>query len=150
MPAHKKNVSKVAKSADKKNAEVISKLGEDAVFARVNANLGSYFRLTCYDGDKTVELLGSPRGLFKQKKAQIRFARDDIVVLSSMPSRGSDISQIIALINKKEAQELYKDGRIHTSVYKAPLAFGAEGEAVSDDIFDRSEEVEGELDVDEI
>ena len=150
MPAHKKTISKVAKSAEKKNADAISNLGEDAVFARVNANLGSYFRLTCHDGDKTVELLGSPRGLFKQKKAQIRFARDDIVVLSSMPARGSDISQIIALIGKKDAQQLYKDGRIHKSVYQAPPSFGAEGEPVSDDIFDRSEEVEGEFEIDDI
>jgi hypothetical protein len=149
MPAHKKTISKVAKSASKKNTEVVAQLGADAIFARVTANLGSYFRLTCHDGEKTVEILGSPRGLFKQRKAQIRFTRDDIVVLSSMPSRGSEISEIIALLSKKDAQELYKDERIHASVYNAPPSFGAE-EAVGDDIFDRSGEVEEEMNIDDI
>jgi hypothetical protein len=149
MPAHKKTVSKVAQSASKKNTEVVAHLGADAIFARVNANLGSYFRLTCFDGVKQVEILGSPRGLFKQRKAQIRFERDDIVVLSSMPSRGSEISEIIALLSKKDAQQLFKDNLIHKSIYNAPPAFGeADGEAVSDDIFDRSGEVEGEGDMD--
>jgi len=132
MPAHKKTISKVAQSASKKNTAVVSQLGDDAIFARVDSNLGSYFRLTCYDGIKMVEILGSPRGLFKQRKAQIRFARDDIVVLSNMPSRASEISEIIALLGKKEAQDLYKDGRIHKSVYQTPSL----AEEVTDDIFD--------------
>ena len=132
MPAHKKTISKVAQSASKKNTAVVSQLGDDAIFARVDSNLGSYFRLTCYDGIKMVEILGSPRGLFKQRKAQIRFARDDIVVLSNMPSRASEISEIIALLGKKEAQDLYKEGRIHKSVYQTPSL----AEEVTDDIFD--------------
>ena len=135
MPAHKKTMSKVAQSAANKNKTVLAQLSDEAIFARVNANLGSYFRLTVPDGTKTIELLGSPRGLFKQRKAQIRFARDDIVVLSSMPSRASEISEIIALLGKKDAQQLYKDGRIHKNVYQAPPAFGAV-EAPEDDFFD--------------
>lgn len=143
MPAHKKTMSKVAQSASKKNTEVVAQLGADAVFARVNANLGSYFRLTCFDGVKEVEILGSPRGLFKQRKAQIRFARDDLVVLSSMPSRASEISEIIALLGKKDAQDLYNDGRIHKSIYQAPCS----GEEVTDDIFDYADE---EVNIDSI
>ena len=143
MPAHKKTMSKVAQSASKKNTEVVAQLGSDAVFARVNANLGSYFRLTCFDGIKEVEILGSPRGLFKQRKAQIRFARDDVVVLSSMPSRASEISEIIALLNKKDAQDLYNDGRIHKSIYQTPSL----GEEVVDDIFDYADE---EVNIDSI
>jgi hypothetical protein len=50
---------------------------------------------------------------------------------------------------KKDAQELYKDERIHASVYNAPPSFGAE-EAVGDDIFDRSGEVEEEMNIDDI
>lgn len=150
MPAHKKTISKVAQSASKKNTEVVARLGAEAVFARVNANLGSYFRLTCFDGVKEIEILGSPRGLFKQRKAQIRFGRDDIVVLSSLPSRASEISEIIALLDKKDAQKLYNDGRIHKSVYQAPHSFGEGEVTVSDDIFDRTEEVDGDLDVDGI
>lgn len=141
MPAHKKTMSKVAQSASNKNKTVVAKLGDEAIFARVNANLGSYFRLTVHDGEKTIELLGSPRGLFKQRKAQIRFARDDIVILSSMPSRASEISEIIALLCKKDAQQLYKDGRIHKNVYQAPPSFGA-AEAPEDDFFDYTDVVE--------
>jgi hypothetical protein len=144
MPAHKKMMSKVAQSASNKNKMVVSQLGEDAIFARVNSNLGSYFRLTVHDGEKMVELLGSPRGLFKQRKAQIRFARDDIVVLSSMPSRASEISEIIALLAKKDAQELYKDGRIHKNVYQTPPAFGAAPPEEADDFFDYTDVVEEE------
>jgi hypothetical protein len=141
MPAHKKTISKVAQSASKKNATVVSQLGDDAIFARVDSNLGSYFRLSCHDGIKMVEILGSPRGLFKQRKAQIRFSRDDIVILSSMPSRSSEITEIIALLGKKEAQELYNDGRIHKNVYQAPLSFGTIGtstapELTEEDLFD--------------
>ena len=143
MPAHKKTMSKVAQSASNKNKTVVAELGAEAIFARVNANLGAYFRLTVHDGEKTRELLGSPRGLFKQKKAQIRFARDDIVVLSSMPSRASEISEIIALLGKKDAQQLYKDGHIHKSVYQAPPAFGAAPpEDAEDDFFDYTGVVE--------
>ena len=138
MPAHKKTISKVAQSASKKNTAVVSQLGDDAIFARVDSNLGSYFRLSCYDGIKMVEILGSPRGLFKQRKAQIRFARDDIVVLSNMPSRASEISEIIALLGKKEAQDLYKEGRIHKGVYQTPSL----AEETSEDIFDYTEEVD--------
>lgn len=144
MPAHKKTMSKVAQSAANKNKTVVAQLGDEAIFARVNANLGSYFRLTVHDGAKTVELLGSPRGLFKQRKAQIRFARDDIVILSSMPSRASEISEIIALLGKKDAQQLYKDGRIHKSVYQAPPAFGAAETDEADDFFDYTDVVEEE------
>lgn len=149
MPAHKKTLSKVAQSASKKNTAVVSQLGEDAIFARVDSNLGSYFRLSSYDGIKMVEILGSPRGLFKQRKAQIRFARDDIVILSSMPSRASEISEIIALLSKKEAQDLYKDGRIHKSVYQTPSL----AEEASEDIFDYAEaeaEAEEEVNIDSI
>jgi hypothetical protein len=144
MPAHKKTMSKVAQSASNKNKTVVAQLGAESIFARVNSNLGSYFRLTVHDGEKTIELLGSPRGLFKQKKAQIRFARDDIVVLSSMPSRASEISEIIALLGKKDAQQLYKDGHIHKSVYQAPPAFGgaAPPEDAEDDFFDYTGVVE--------
>lgn len=136
MPAHKKTMSKVAQSAANKNKTVVSQLGEGAIFARVNSNLGSYFRLSCHDGVKMVELLGSPRGLFRNRKSQIRFSRDDIVVLSSMPSRASEISEIIALLGKKDAQDLYKEGRIHKGVYQAPPSFTSTAEAPEGDFFD--------------
>ena len=155
MPAHKKPISKVAQSASKKNAILISQLHtmSDVVFARIGSNLGSYFRITCHNGENTVELLGSPRGLFKQRRAQIRFTRDDIVVLSGMPSRASDISEIIALLGKKEAQQLYKDGRIHKSIYQAPPSFGEtvpEDLNGNDDIFDYTDVADEEMKIDDI
>jgi hypothetical protein len=151
MPAHKKTMSKVAQSASKKNTIVVSQLDTmpDAVFARIGSNLGSYFRLTCHNGVNTVELLGSPRGLFKQRRAQIRFARDDIVVLSGMPSHASDITEIIALLGKKEAQQLYKDGRIHKSIYQTPPSIG-ETAPNDDDVFDYTDVVNEEMNIDNL
>jgi hypothetical protein len=143
MPAHKKTLSKVAQSATKKNTAVLMNLDEmpGAVIARIDANLGSYFRLTYHNGETTTQILGSPRGLFKQRKAQIRFSRDDIVVISSVPSRASDITEIIALLSKKDAQDLYTKGRIHKNVYSAPSAWSAvESAAVEDDLFDYTTE----------
>jgi len=113
---HKKN--QMAISAEKKNNTLIAQVikGKEAVFARIDANLGSYFRLTIHNGNTPIQILGSPRGLFKQRKAQIRFSRNDIVLLECMPT-GSTISEIVALVSKSEAKELYKEGRIHKAVY---------------------------------
>lgn len=150
MPAHKKTISKMAKSASKKNSAVITNLSEDSIIARIDANLGSYFRLTYHDNTKPIQILGSPRGLFKQRKAQIRFSANDLVVLSGIPSASSDISEIIALLSKKDAQDLYKDGRIHSSIYTTGQK---EGVSEEDNFFDYAEaepEAEGELDIDTI
>ena len=115
MP-HKKN--QMAISAEKKNKDLVMKIigGKEAVFARIDANLGSYFRLTIHNGNTPIQILGSPRGLFKQRKAQIRFSRNDIVLLECMPT-GSTISEIVGLVSKAEAKELYNEGRIHKAVY---------------------------------
>ena len=115
MP-QKKN--QMAISAEKKNKDLVMKIigGKEAVFARIDANLGSYFRLTIHNGNTPIQILGSPRGLFKQRKAQIRFSRNDIVLLECMPT-GSTISEIVGLVSKAEAKELYKEGRIHKAVY---------------------------------
>ena len=130
MP-HKKN--QMAISAEKKNKDLVMKIigGKEAVFARIDANLGSYFRLTIHNGNTPIQILGSPRGLFKQRKAQIRFSRNDIVLLECMPT-GSTISEIVGLVSKAEAKELYKEGRIHKAVYSE--------EDVSD-FFEQEEEV---------
>lgn len=123
----------MAISAEKKNKDLVMKIigGKEAVFARIDANLGSYFRLTIHNGNTPIQILGSPRGLFKQRKAQIRFSRNDIVLLECMPT-GSTISEIVGLVSKAEAKELYKEGRIHKAVYSE--------EDVSD-FFEQEEEV---------
>jgi hypothetical protein len=141
MPAHKKTISKMAKSASKKNTAVITNLSDDSIIARIDANLGSYFRLTYHDNTKTIQILGSPRGLFKQRKAQIRFSANDFVVLSGIPSASSEISEIIALLSKKDAHDLYKDGRIHSSIYTTGQK---EGVSPEDDFFDYTEATTGE------
>lgn len=123
----------MAISAEKKNKDLVMKIigGKETVFARIDANLGSYFRLTIHNGNTPIQILGSPRGLFKQRKAQIRFSRNDIVLLECMPT-GSTISEIVGLVSKAEAKELYKEGRIHKAVYSE--------EDVSD-FFEQEEEV---------
>lgn len=133
MPTHKKRTSAFSKSAHQKNDAVIQEIfREDAtqhLFARVSGNNGHYFRLTIHDDDQTFEILGSPRGLFKTRRANIRFSTNDIVVLSKMPettSKQQQIHEIIALVDRESAQSLYDSGRIHKSVYVAPDPTGAE------------------------
>lgn len=155
MPAHKKTVSKTAKSAAKKNCDVVSmmkdKKGGDHIVARIDANLGTYFRLTAHDGEKVITFLGSPRGIFKQKKAQIRFSANDLVVLSGIPTGLSEISEIVALLGRSDAQDLYKDGLIHATVYAKPDRFSAAAEGADDDFFDYTGvEEEEEFDIDAI
>lgn len=127
MPTHKKRTSAFSKSAHQKNDTVIREIfredGTPPLFARVSGNNGHYFRLTIHDGGQTLEILGSPRGLFKTRRANIRFSTNDIVVLSKMPettSKQQQIHEIIALLDRESAQSLYDSGRIHKSVYVAP------------------------------
>jgi len=94
MPTHKKRTSAFRKSAHQKNDAVIREIFRDdatpPLFARVSGNNGHYFRLTIHDGGQTLEILGSPRGLFKARRANIRFSTNDIVVLSKMPESTSN------------------------------------------------------------
>jgi hypothetical protein len=102
-----------------------------------------------------LEILGSPRGLFKTRRANIRFSTNDIVVLSKMPettSKQQQIHEIIALLDRESAQSLYDTGRIHKSVYVAPDPTGAEDNSDAF-VFDYSAaggnaEAEAEADVD--
>lgn len=133
MPTHKKRTSAFSKSAHQKNDAVIREIFRDdatpPLFARVSGNNGHYFRLTVHDGGQTLEILGSPRGLFKTRRANIRFSTNDIVVLSKMPestSKQQQIHEIIALVDRESAQSLYDRGRIHKSVYVAPDPTGTQ------------------------
>jgi hypothetical protein len=154
MPTHKKRTSAFSKSAHQKNDAVIREIfrddGAPPLFARVSGNNGHYFRLTIHDGSQTLEILGSPRGLFKTRRANIRFSTNDIVVLSKMPessSKQQQIHEIIALLDKESAQSLYDTGRIHKSVYVAPDPTGAEDNSDAF-VFDYSAEAQEEADVD--
>ena len=146
----KKHLGAMAQSAQKKNASLIASITDDSgetLFARIDANIGSYFRLTIHNGSTTTQLLGSPRGLFKQRRAQVRFATNDIVLLSGMPAGSSQVSEIIGLLDKASAQDLFKQGRIHKSVY-TPL--DPTGMTTADeDLFDYGE-AEVEVDINNI
>ncbi len=149
----KKHLGAMAQSAQKKNTALIAHITDnssgDTLFARIDANMGSYFRLTIHDGITTTQLLGSPRGLFKQRRAQVRFATNDIVILGGMPS-GSQVSEIIGLLDKASAQDLFKQGRIHKSVY-TPLDSSGTAEAAVEDIFDYGDAEEAnEVDINNI
>ena len=161
MPANKKRTSAFSKSAHQKNDTIIREIFRDDttqhLFARVSGNNGHYFRLTIHDGDQTLEILGSPRGLFKTRRANIRFSTNDIVILSKMPettSKQQQIHEIIALLDRESAQSLYDSGRIHKSVYVAPDPTGAEDNSDAF-VFDYSssaggqaQQAEAEADVD--
>lgn len=150
----KKHLGAMAQSAQKKNASLITQVTEnnysgETIFARIDANIGSYFRITVHDEKTkaTAQILGSPRGLFKQRRAQVRFATNDIVVLSGMPAGSSQVSEIIGLLDKASAQDLFKQGRIHKSVY-TPL--DPTGMTTADeDLFDYGE-AEVEVDINNI
>ena len=158
MPTHKKRTSAFSKSAHQKNDAVIREIFRDdatpPLFARVSGNNGHYFRLTIHDGGQTLEILGSPRGLFKTRRANIRFSTNDIDVLSKMPdttSKQQQIHEIIALLDRESAQSLYHSGRIHKSVYVAPDPTGTQDNSDAF-VFDYSGgtqgNAEGEPDVD--
>jgi hypothetical protein len=144
----KKHLGAMAQSAQKKNASLIASITDNSgetVFARIDANIGSYFRLTIHDGSTTTQLLGSPRGLFKQRRSQIRFATNDIVILSGMPGGASQVSEIIGLLDKASAQDLFKQGRIHKSVYTPLDPTGMT--TAEEDIFDYGDQ---EVDINNI
>ena len=157
MPANKKRTSAFSKSAHQKNDTIIREIFRDDttqhLFARVSGNNGHYFRLTIHDGDQTLEILGSPRGLFKTRRANIRFSTNDIVVLCKMPestSKQQQIHEIIALVDRESAQSLYDSGRIHKSVYVAPDPTGTQdnSDAFVFDYSSSTGNAEGEPDVD--
>ena len=143
-PAMPPKTSRLAKSADRKNTALIKGILADssgAVFARVEANLGPKFRVAIFNtSSKTVfTAFGSPRGLFRQKKAGIVFQTNDIVVLSSLP-QPNELCEIIGLIERKDASQLYKDGQINKVIF-TPVETETSDAVATEDIFDYDEEV---------
>jgi hypothetical protein len=153
--SHPVKTNRLAKSARAKNAKLVAGLADEDVgyttFARVEANLGPKFRLVIYDLEdkRVIKVFGSPRGLFKTKKAGMQFGVNDIVLLSTSPKEG-ELGEIIGRIDRKEARPLYKDGRIHESVFASVDFFSASAGKDSkgaadglDDLFDYGEPDEG-------
>ena len=131
--------SRLAKSAQRKNMALVKDVldGQATIFARVEANLGPKFRVAIFNtSSKTVfSAFGSPRGLFRQKKG-VCFQTNDIVVLSSLPA-ANELCEIVGLIDRKEASQLYKDGRIEKAIF-TPVETETCAE-VTEDIFDYDE-----------
>lgn len=146
MPG-KKNTTKprgaMAEAANDKNERAIASVlgGGEAHFARVEKNLGSYFKLIYHDGSALhLDIQGEPRGIFSARgKVRVKISAGDIVLLegvqrlSEAKARGKTlIVEIIGRLSKKEAQHLYRAKRIHKHVYSSDG--GDAGEL--DDLFD--------------
>ncbi len=133
--------SRIAKSAQRKNTALVKDIvaGQTTIFARVEANLGPKFRVAIFNtsSKSVISAFGSPRGLFRQKNS-VRFQINDIVVLSSLPE-ANQLCEIVGLIDRKEASQLYKDGRIEKVIY-TPVQTETTAEE-TEDIFDYEEEV---------
>jgi hypothetical protein len=157
--AHRQNkpsghLSQHAKDKNDVSVDALFEGDTSKFVARIAANRGPYFQLVFHDGQEANDsiLLGSPCGAFvaggKRKcKVRIRLGKDDIVVVEGCErfkdakTRGKQlVVEITGKLSRKEAQQLYRDGRIHSSVYKKPLT-GSE-EAEDDDLFDYGEEDE--------
>jgi len=97
-------------------------------FARVVKNLGPYFLLSLVaknaaGKDTVYAAYGSPMGRLKQKKAQIRFTENDIIVVEGFiaPEAGS-AKQIITvemtgIVERSLAMKLYDEGLIHANCF---------------------------------
>jgi hypothetical protein len=97
-------------------------------FARVVKNLGPYFLLSLVaknaaGKDTVYAAYGSPMGRLKQKKAQIRFTENDIIVVEGFiaPEAGS-AKQIITvemtgIVARSVAMKLCDEGFIHANVF---------------------------------
>jgi len=168
MPGFKnttKPQGKKTKAAVDKNNKAIAQTlsGTDGAFGRVTKALGnSQFTVAFYDGKDMHELIGTPRGVFSAGgKKRVDISTDDIVLLDGTQylkeavARGNKlIVEIWAVFCKKDAQELFKAGRIHASIYikDSAAATGAPKSAAdvaaSADLFDHGDG--GDLDVDAI
>lgn len=159
--ANQKVRSHLAVSAEDRNDKEVLEIlnGEKTtpfLFGRIETNLGAYFRVKIHDGRTLRDAQASPRGLFRHRKAHMRFHKDEIVVMEgSIDESMTDLErsvkkaliyEIIAKLSKKQAQILYRRGMIHKSVYTAPSANGENNDV--DDLIDYGDEEEGEEELD--
>jgi translation initiation factor IF-1 len=144
---------RIAKAANDKNDRAIRSImsGELSHFARVEKALGNrQFRVRFFDGlDLHPELTAIPRGVFSAGgKKRVPISIGDIVALEGVnmlpvaKKQGKTITlEIIATLPKREAQQLYKEGRIHSSIYQ-------EKEDEVDDLFDHADAGSDDEDID--
>lgn len=142
MPQKQAPMSRLAKSADKKNTILVSAIvdGKESIFARIEANLGPQFRIVAFDHEKKRVITAF--GISRKPKRQMNIEINDLVLLSVLPKEG-EVGEIIGRIGRKEARPLYNEGRIHETVYTQAQLFG-----VDDGLHDVFEDAE--IDVDTI
>ena len=141
--------SRYAKAANSKNQKAVElALSGEGNFARVEKSLGNrQFHVRFYDNDKkqTLDLLAIPRGVFSAGgKARVIISVGDIVLLDGIvkdKDTATRILEITGRLDKKQAQELYKAGRIHQSIYTTEVK-------AQDEIFDYSEDLDDLDDLD--
>lgn len=147
-----------SKSATACNERAVVKVlkGEAGAFARVEKELGfGQFLVRYHDGSQLhADVTASPRGVFSAGgRIRVRICVGDIVLLDGVQElpeakkRGKKlIVEITGKLEKKDAQQLYSDGRIDKTVYQSAEAVSAE-----EDLFDYAqEEKEDEVNIDDI
>jgi hypothetical protein len=144
-----------SKAAAACNNRAVTKVlkGEEGAFARVEKALGfSQFLVRYNDGHQTYEdVIATPRGTFSAGgKVRVRICVGDIVLLDGVQElpdarkKGKKmIVEITGKLEKKEARQLYSDGRIDKSVFQDGAC------AVEDDIFEAGDDEEAEAGADD-
>jgi hypothetical protein len=135
---------RLAKSADKKNDSRLLEIirGKDAIFARIEANLGPKFRIVVYDHDKKQVIQAF--AFSRKPRNHLAIHRDDLVSLSTLPKEGAEveIDIRIGMAGDKEAKSLYEEGRIHSSIYTASNACSEGMTKALNDIFEEPEDID--------
>jgi len=134
--------SKRTKGANAKNSKTISAAiaSDDQSFARVEKNLGGKnFHVNFFDGEQLhTGILAKPRGLFGRVRVPITVGSFVVLegadIIKSARARGQEVVlEIYGVLDKPTADQLYKSGRIHSSIYKS-------GEDTLDDLFEAAAE----------
>ena len=139
---------KYGNAANSANDRAILKIMEGQVgeFGRVKKNIGPYFLVHYYDGKESYEITAEPRGVFNARgKVRVHISTGDIVLLEGVKNavdskrRGKNlVVEITGKFNKKEAQSLYTNGRLHRSILMD--SDENENDIAFEDIFDYSDE----------
>ena len=133
--------SRFAKSADKMNDKGLLEIlhGKDAIFARIDANLGPKFRIVFYDHAKKQVI--QEFAFSRKPKKHLTIYRNDLVALSTLPKEGTEVEIAIriGMAGEKNAKFLYDEGRIHSSVYSASDGCSEGMTKALNDIFEDAE-----------
>jgi len=139
-----KQPGRLRKSFEKKEEiKVSARINDkDAIIARVEANLGPYFRVIVFDHDKkkVIQALGFSR----KAKHHLPIFRNDLVFLDKLPNDGEvvEIDSRIGTAGEKQAKSLYDEGRIHSSVYSSSDCSSEGMTKALNDIFEDAVDIE--------